>query len=242
MGAGSPRRLLHGAVAVLAAVGFVLPLVLATIGAYQRGDVPTTGHLFGRHPDGLAGAWSRAADTLSYFTAWSNAVVAGAFGMLAAKGAPRRRWQRVLLVDALLMITITAIVYAVLLAPSVHSTGWAVLTNPWQHVVVPIAAALTWAICGPRHAVRLRDLPAAFLIPVAWVALTVIRGAVIGAYPYGFVDVATLGYARAAANLLGILGFALAIAGLYAALDRALVAGGAQRVRASKAALREKLR
>ena len=48
------------------------------------------------------------------------------------------------------------------------------------------------------------------------------RGAVIDAYPYGFVNVATLGYPRVALTLLVILGFALLVAAAFRLVDRLL--------------------
>lgn len=38
----------------------------------------------------------------------------------------------------------------------VAATGWSVLTNPWQHIVVPVLAVGVWAIWGPRGWVSLR--------------------------------------------------------------------------------------
>jgi len=49
-----------------------------------------------------------------------------------------------------------------------------------------------------------------------------VRGAVVGAYPYGFANVAELGYVRVGTTLVAILGFGLALAALYWALDLAL--------------------
>lgn len=127
-----------------------------------------------------------------------------------------------LLLDALLMITVTAIVYAVLLAPTDHVAGWSRLTNPWQHIAVPAVAVGAWLLTGPRHWIRWRDLPAALLIPLAWVAYMLVRGAVVGAYPYGFVDVITHGYADVTLTIAAILAFALIVAALFAGTDRAV--------------------
>lgn len=223
-------RVVHGGVAVLAWAGVALVVLLSAIGAYADGGAtPKPGHVYGTHPAGAAGALSRVADTLSYFTEWSSVVVGAAFTMLAVGDGPDRRWRRVLLLDALLMITVTAIVYAVLLAPAEHVTGWSRLTNPWQHIAVPAAALLAWLVVGPRRWFRVRDVPAALLVPLAWVGYMLARGAVIGAYPYAFVDVVTHGYAAVTLTIAAILAFALVVAGMFALLDGALGRRGTAR-------------
>ena len=49
------------------------------------------------------------------------------------------------------------------------------------------------------------DVPLALVIPVAWVVWMLVRGAVIEAYPYGFINVINLGYATALRNIVGML-------------------------------------
>jgi hypothetical protein len=121
------------------------------------------------------------------------------------------------------MITVTAIVYAVVLAPTQQVTGWSVLTNPWQHVVVPALTVLLFLLWGPRRWISWRVCLAALVVPMGWVAWMLVRGAVVDAYPYPFVNAAELGYGRVAVNILGILGFGIVLALLYWALD--LLAG-----------------
>lgn len=212
-------RRVHAGVAVLAWVGLALVVLLSATGSYADGGaIPKPGHMYGINPSGGAGALSRVADTLSYFTEWSNAVVGVAFTLLARGAGPQRRWRRVILLDALLMITVTAIVYALLPAPAEQLTGWSRLTNPWQHIAVP-AALLAWLVAGPRHWFRLKDVPAALLLPLAWVAYMLVRGAVVGAYPYGFVDVVTHGYGEVTLTIAAIMAFALVVAGVFAVVD-----------------------
>lgn len=216
----APRR----ACQVVAAVSWFAIILVAILSATgQFADPPTIkGHLFGHHPDGLAGAASRLTDTFSYFTIWSGVVVAIAFTVMALRPEVTSTLHRVLLLDALLMITITTIVYWTMLAANDTWSGWSIFTSPLQHAVVGALAIGTWALLGPRGWLTMKLLPKALIIPLAWIAWTLLRGAVIDAYPYDFADVATLGYPRVAVTLVVILLIGLAIAAAYVALDRRL--------------------
>ena len=59
----------------------------------------------------------------------------------------------------------------------------------------------------------------ALLIPVAWVAYTLVRGTFTHQYPYGFVNVWRIGYAQVAINIVVILIGALLFMALFAGAD-----------------------
>lgn len=139
---------------MLAGGGFLLVLALSGLGWF--GDAAAVGNVYGPpYPAGLAGAWSRMSDTVSYFTEWSNVVVAISTWLLWRAPDNDRYWRRVLRADSLLMITVTAIVYAVLLAPAQQLTGWSAFTNPLQHIVVPAVTVLVFVIWGAARVVLL---------------------------------------------------------------------------------------
>lgn len=212
---------MHAVTAIVAWVGVVLVGVLSATGSFTAPD-EIKGHLFGRHPDGFAGVLSRVFDTYSYFTVWSNIVVAIAFTLLARRPLSRSVVQRVLLLDALLMITITTVVYWLVLAPTDTWAGWSLITSPLQHAVVGLLAVIGWIAVGPRGLLTMDLLPKALVVPLIWIGLTLVRGAVIDAYPYPFTDVATLGYPGVLVRLAVILVVGLLIAAGYSALDRRL--------------------
>ena len=87
------------------------------------------------------------------------------------------------------MITITAIVYAVLLAPVTEVVGWSLLTDPILHQVTPIVTVLVWLVFGPRGWITGRTVLAAMVIPIAWIVWVMVRGSITSTYPYGFVTV-----------------------------------------------------
>ena len=215
-----PARVAFAVNALVAWLGVGLTVVISAADAYEP-TIPEPG-MYGVHPEGVAGVFSRVADTLSYFTIWSNIVVALAATLLARRRVPVTGWLRVLRLDAVLMITVTALVYAVLLAPTADIVGWSRLTDPILHQVTPAVTVLVWLVFGPRRWVSGRVVLASLILPVAWIAWMLLRGAVIGTYPYDFANVAELGYTSVGTALLAILVFGVAVAAAYWALDLAL--------------------
>ncbi|MGL5909369.1 MAG: Pr6Pr family membrane protein [Phycicoccus sp.] len=211
------------ALAVNAAVawtGVLLATVLVALEAFDARTPPAG--LYGLHPGGAAGWWSRMADHVSYFTTWSNAVVALGATLLAWRPDRDSFWRRVIRLDGMLMITVTAIVYAVLLRPTAVITGWAQLTDPILHVVTPAVTVAVWLVWGPRRLVDGRVVLASLLVPVGWIGWMLLRGRAVDAYPYGFANAAERGYGPVLVTVAGILGFGLAVATAYWALDVAL--------------------
>jgi hypothetical protein len=60
--------------------------------------------------------------------------------------------------------------------------------------------------------------------PVLYAGWTLLHGAVAGWYPYPFLDVAQLGYARALVDMAFVVLLALALLGLFRLLDARLPA------------------
>ncbi len=224
--AGSPNptspaaRTAFAVNSLLAGIGVLLVLALSGFGQFELA-VPKA-HEYGLHPAGLAGAWSRMSDTVSYFTEWSNVVVAVSLRLLWKDPEDDSFWRRVLRLDSLIMITVTAVVYAVVLAPTQDVTGWSILTNPWQHIAVPALTVVVFLVWGPRRWIDWRVCLAALVVPMAWVVWMLARGAVVDAYPYPFVNAAELGYGTVAVNILGILVLGIVMALFYWGLDAAV--------------------
>ncbi len=179
-----PTSRAHTAYAVNAGVawlGVVLTVVISALGGYEQ--LPVEAGLYGDTADGAAGSLARVMDTLSYFTIWSNVVVAVSVTLLLARPLRDTRARRVLRLSGLLMITVTAIVYQVLLAPAAVVVGWSRLTDPVLHVVTPILTVVVWAVWGPRGWVTRREVPLALVIPLAWIGWMLARGAVVRRLP-----------------------------------------------------------
>ena len=206
-------RTWFAATALVVVIAIVIQAVLAARGApYSVFDT----------------AVERVANILAFFTILSNLLVGGTCLALAIRRSPPARLLRVLYLDAVLGIAVTGIVYNLVLAPLYDLSGWSWFANLLLHVVVPIMAVLGWLLFGPRGLVDTPTVLLATIYPIAWLAFTLIRGAVVdwspfpAWYPYPFVDAGQLGYARVTLNCLVIAVLFLGLAFGAKALDRFL--------------------
>ena len=161
----------------------------------------------------------------SYFTIQSNLFVLVVAITLALNPARDGRGWRVARLDALLGITITGIVFALVLAPLVHHVGVAWWINLGFHQLSPALAVLGWLLFGPRPRVDCASVAKALLIwPVLWILYTFAHGALTDWYPYPFLDATELGFGTAVRNALFVLLAAAVLAVLAKAVDGALKA------------------
>lgn len=165
---------------------------------------------------------SRTLNVLVFFTIESNVIV-GATSLLLAMD-PRRSSA---IFDAarltgVVSIAITGIVFHAVLAKLLDLESWAFVADKLTHTVVPVMGVLGWLMFGPRGRVSPRIVWLSLLYPVGWLAFTLVRGSIVGFYPYGFIDVSRLGYLRVLVNCLWVAGLYLALAAGAAALDRRL--------------------
>jgi hypothetical protein len=125
--------------------------------------------------------------------------------------------------DALLGITITGVVFALVLAPLVHPVGVAWWVNLGVHRLSPALAVLGWLLFGPRPRVDRATIAKALLIwPVLWISYTFAHGAVTDWYPYPFLDVTDIGFGTALRNALFVLVAAGILAWLAQLVDKHL--------------------
>lgn len=151
----------------------------------------------------------------SFFTIQSNIAV-----LLAAVVVVRGRdletpWMRALRLAAMVAITITCILYIVLLAADSTATGWSQVANVMLHYIGPPLAVGAWVLFGPWPALSMRDVPRALAWPTAWVAWTIVHGAITDWYPYPFIDIPERGVGDVAVRLLVDALFAVMLCAVY---------------------------
>ncbi|MEZ5186554.1 MAG: Pr6Pr family membrane protein [Candidatus Nanopelagicales bacterium] len=201
--------------------------------------------------EGNGGALNGLIFTLSYFTVWSNILTFCMNWSLVAD--PQRdghvfRWLRM---SSLVMITITGLVYAIVLAPDAHPVGLGVYTNIGYHYISPWATVLGFLLFGPRPRFLVRTVFSMLAIPSVWLVYTLLRGLLLTTpppdapatqlgepqhwYPYPFIDVNDPsplipglefgGYAGVAANIVVIVIMGLVFGFMFLLLDRLLSKG-----------------
>jgi hypothetical protein len=166
----------------------------------------------------------RGANSLAFFTVQSNIIVAVTTAMLARSVEPMGPAFAVARLVGLVAITVTGIVYHVALASLVELAQWDEFGNQLVHTVVPVLTVVGWLAFGPRGATSARTAWQSLIFPVAWLAFTLIRGAIVDFYPYPFVDVRQLGYVDVIINCVWVSFLMLSLAGGAVLLDRRLSA------------------
>ena len=159
----------------------------------------------------------------SYFTILSNllAVVTLVGGALRGDRAPSRRWD-LLRGQAVVMMTVTLVVYALLLedADVALNDAWVNIT---LHKLFPIVVIADWLLDPPDQAVSIRDSLVWLAFPLLWTGYTLVRGALVDWYPYPFLDPAKSGgYATVAAYIVGILVFGAIVSAVVALAGNAM--------------------
>ncbi len=137
--------------------------------------------------DVAAGPGVSDADYFSYFTVLSN-LFAAAMLLHGALCSARERSRTVELLRgaAVIYILTTGIVYLLLLSGHAPAYPW---VNAILHYLMPVAVALDWLLDPPR--VRLdppRTVVSWMVFPLLYVLYTMARGAIVGWYPYFFVN------------------------------------------------------
>jgi hypothetical protein len=137
--------------------------------------------------DVAAGPGVSDADYFSYFTVLSNlfAVAMLLYGALRPSG-DRSRTVELLRGAAVLYILTTGTVYLLLLSGHAPVYPW---VNAILHYLMPAAVTLDWLLDPPR--VRLdpaRTIVLWMVFPLLYVIYTLARGAIVGWYPYFFVN------------------------------------------------------
>lgn len=214
-------RVAFGIAALICWFGLSLNLVITFFGVYPS-DEQVASITGANNPEGMAGAVSRVIDMFSYFTILSN-VIAGIVLVAIWRGRITATpvW-RTLRMDSLVMITVTGLVFAVVLAPDAHLQGLQYVTNTCVHYLTPSLTVLTFLIWGPRRWLTIVTVFAALIIPIVWIAYTLVRGAVISAYPYGFLDVVAYGYGTVFRNIAGVALLGIVLGLVFLGLDRLL--------------------
>ncbi|MEY3734829.1 MAG: hypothetical protein RL347_2188, partial [Actinomycetota bacterium] len=106
-------RILFGVNGLVAAFGALFSFTLTVLGTYPSENTNPTA--LGFADQGLLG---RVFDYFTYFTLWSNILVAIVMLMLFARPDRDSFWFRVFRLDSVLMIVVTGIIYNAVLAAS----------------------------------------------------------------------------------------------------------------------------
>lgn len=115
-------------------------------------------------------------------------------------------------------IIVVGVAYSVLLRQLWQPQGLQWLANELLHDVMPVLFCVYWWFYVPKGSLRVSHIGRWALYPILYFVYILLRGYLLGVYPYPFIDVEKLGYAQAFINACGILvgffGVALVLLGL----------------------------
>lgn len=199
-------RVLHALVALAALTGVVMELVIALVDG----------------PGAAPSQTERLVRLLSYFTVQSNLLVGVVSVLLVVRPARDGAVFRVARLDALLCIAVTGIVYQTVLRGIAELSAAGQVSDLLLHLLAPLLALVAWVLVGPRPRVDAATVWWSLAFPLAWIAYTFVRGAVVGWYPYPFLDVTTLGLAPALLNTAVVAVVFVGLAWLVRVVDARL--------------------
>ncbi|HEY9481615.1 MAG TPA: Pr6Pr family membrane protein [Micromonosporaceae bacterium] len=142
----------------------------------------------------------------SFFTIEANVIAVAVFVVGAIPGRePTARWYDLVRGAAATYMSVTGVVYAVLLSdlPAAADS-----TIPWVnevlHYLMPLIVFLDWLFVPPKQAIRFRESLTWAPFPLVYAIYSLIRGAATSWYPYPFLNVDRHGLGRVLVNCVGI--------------------------------------
>lgn len=177
----------------------------------------------------------RTLNYFSFFTIWTNLMMALALILpVVAAGTRPGRFAGSEPVRAMVTMfaVVVGLIYHFLLHPFWSPQGWSLFVNLLLHYVMPTAVLLDWMLFTPKGRLGWIDPVKWLVVPVVYGVWTLIHGFASHWWPYGFLNVDTLG-AAAVGTFTGLLIFFLIVGLVIVTIDRVF---GRQHRRDSKAA------
>jgi hypothetical protein len=94
------------------------------------------------------------------------------------------------------------------------------------HDAVPVLYVIYWLVFVPKSPLRWKIVLWWLIYPLAYLFFVLVRGALVGRYPYPFIDAGALGYSRALSNAALLLCAFLTLGLFVIALGRWMGRGG----------------
>lgn len=203
----SPRRIGAGIGLLIGAVALALQFYLTLAARLSAGD-----SLFGA-------LWF----FFTFFTILSNGMLVLVY-LSALGGARWLGWWRAPVTRAMMAGSIAVVMgfYHFMLASLWAPTGLALVTDVLLHYVAPVCYLGWWLLAEPHGRVGWRDIPAMTVFPLIYLGWAMLRGVIVGQYPYPILDAGKLGWGQVAFNCLMMLVLFLAAFAIVVAADRAL--------------------
>lgn len=162
---------------------------------------------------------------LGYFTIISNIAVAACFTGFFLKGEWKSFLTRPGTQSAVTVyILAVGILYNLLLRSIWHPQGLQRISDEILHSLSPLMMLFFWIVYVPKFTLHWQNVKYWLTLPVAYFTYVMVRGAITGFYPYPFINVTRLGYAKVMMNgcllLLVFVVLSLVLIGIAKRLSR----------------------
>lgn len=124
-----------------------------------------------------------------------------------------------------LYIFIVALVYNTVLRGLVALTGWGLFVDTMLHVVIPILYLFYWGFMRTKGNLEYRNGAYWLLFPFVYLVYSMIRGAIVGWYPYPFLNADKNGYTKVSINIAVMIAVFLVAGLVLIAITRSLKKG-----------------
>ena len=202
-------RTVFGLIRIVAA-GVIIAAIVGQL-TYSIDVVPDTGFFL--------------VNFFSYFTILSNALAAIALLVGAVYSFRVRKdpaWYNLSLAAVVTYMATTGVVYNLLLRGITLEQGRTLAwSNEVLHLIAPIYIVLVWILAPGKSPLRWQSIWVIIAFPLVWSVYTMIRGPIVGWYPYPFLNPASEGgYNSVIAYIVAIAVVVLTIAGLAIVISR----------------------
>lgn len=119
-------------------------------------------------------------------------------------------------------ITLVMVFYHVILAETWDPQGLSLVCDVSLHYVTPVFYVVWWVLFVRHGTLRWTDIPTMLLPPTIYLIYAMIRGALVGEYPYPILEANRIGYGMVAINVVVILIGLTALCAIVVGIDRLL--------------------
>lgn len=142
----------------------------------------------------------------SYFTVQANILAAIVLSAFALKRGPEDWLVHPFVRSAVAVyIAVVGLVYVTVLSQLWQPQGQQLFADVVLHYAMPLGYLVFWCVAVRKNGLRWHDPLLWLIYPAAYLIAILIRGKMSGFYPYPFIDVGSLGYAKTALNAAGML-------------------------------------
>ena len=157
----------------------------------------------------------------SYYTILTNLMIAWVTTTLFIRREDTSKRQKMLTAILVYIMTV-GLTYNTILRSLWKPQGLQLLADNLLHSIIPVLYLMFWIFFVRKQSLQWKDIFQWLIYPLVYLVYVLIRGAYFGVYPYPFVDVEQLGYARVMLNSLGVTAMILLFSLLFVGISKLL--------------------